>query len=140
MAGQGMVMYYVKVVPTSYASVKGELINTNQFSVTEHFRHTDTKTGQGLPGIDGTLCFALHRHAPRHATECWHAVFAGVFFFYELSPIMVRFTEQRKSFGHFITQLCAILGGVFTVAGMIDRLVFSGLRHLEKKLSINKLT
>ncbi len=41
----------------------------------------------------------------------------------ELSPIMVHFTEQRKSLLHFLTQLCAILGGVFTVSGMLDRIV-----------------
>jgi hypothetical protein len=34
----------------------------------------------------------------------------GAFIFYELSPIMVRFTETRPSFAHFLTQLCAILG------------------------------
>ena len=67
-----------------------------QFSVTEHFRSVSSREGQGLP---------------------------GVFFFYELSPIMVKFTETRKSLPHFLTQLCAILGGVFTVAGMLDRLV-----------------
>lgn len=34
---------------------------------------------------------------------------------------------------------CAILGGVFTVAGIIDRIVFSSMRHIEKKMSLNKL-
>ena len=41
---------------------------------------------------------------------------------------------------HFLTQLCAILGGVFTVAGMVDRLVYSSLKSFEKKLSLNKLS
>ena len=36
---------------------------------------------------------------------------------------MVNISETRKSLLHFLTQLCAILGGVFTVAGMVDRLV-----------------
>lgn len=35
---------------------------------------------------------------------------------------MVQFTESRKSFTHFLTQLCAILGGVITVSGMLDRI------------------
>jgi hypothetical protein len=38
-----------------------------------------------------------------------------VFFFYDLSPIMVRYVEQRKSFLHFLTSVCAVVGGVFTV-------------------------
>jgi hypothetical protein len=94
--GGGMYMYYVKVVPTTYDSLAGGIIHTNQFSVTEHFRPVSAREGQGLP---------------------------GVFFFYELSPIMVQFTEERKSLLHFLTQLCAILGGVFTVSGMLDRVV-----------------
>jgi hypothetical protein len=35
---------------------------------------------------------------------------------------MVKFTESRKSFTHFLTQLCAILGGVITVSGLVDRI------------------
>jgi len=111
-------MYYAKVVPTAYDYINGEALKTNQFSVTEHYRPLRTNAG-GMGGDGGGL--------------------PGVFFFYELSPIMVRFEERKKSFFHFITQLCAILGGVFTVAGMVDRLVYSSMRHLQKKLDVGKL-
>src|SRR5687768_637945 len=97
-----------------------DVCSTNQFSVTEHFRRIGAKEGQGLPGARCLLVWLALTHASR----------AGVFVFYELSPIMVRFTETRESFSHFLTQLCAILGGVFTVAGIIDRIIYSGLRHL----------
>jgi hypothetical protein len=43
---------------------------------------------------------------------------------YDLSPIMVKFTEKQRSFAHFLTSVCAIVGGVFTVAGIIDSLVY----------------
>lgn len=36
-------------------------------------------------------------------------------FHYELSPMQVVITENRRSFSHFITNVCAIIGGVFTV-------------------------
>jgi len=111
--GGGMFMYYAKVVPTTYNYISGKTVATNQFSVTEHFRRIQPREGQGLP---------------------------GVFVFYELSPIMVRFTESRSSFSHFLTQLCAILGGVFTVAGIVDRIVYHGIRHWEKKMEIGKLS
>jgi len=109
----GMFMYYAKVVPTVYNYLDGRVVDTNQFSVTEHFRTVKKTEGQGLP---------------------------GVFIFYELSPIMVQFTESRKSLPHFLTQLCAILGGVFTVAGMIDRIVYGAIKQIEKKMQINKLS
>jgi hypothetical protein len=111
--GSGMFSYYCKVVPTEYADISGKVIATNQFSVTEHFQATKQKQGQALP---------------------------GVFFFYELSPIMVRFTERRNSFPHFLTQLCAIIGGVFTVAGMIDKFLYHTIRHMEKKQGMGKLS
>ena len=38
-----------------------------------------------------------------------------MFFVYDLSPFMVRVTEHNVPFTHFLTGLCAIAGGVFTV-------------------------
>jgi len=110
----GMFMYYIKIVPTTYSHLTSiTATQTNQYSVTEHYRVTSAKDGQGLP---------------------------GVFFFYELSPIMVSISETRQGLLHFLTQLCAILGGVFTIAGMVDRLVYSSLKHWEKKLEMGKLS
>ena len=104
----------LSVVPTQYSHLTSlSPLQTNQYSVTEHYRQTNPKEGQGLP---------------------------GVFFFYELSPIMVHRAETRMGIFHFLTQLCAILGGVFTIAGMVDRLVYSSLKSWEKKFSINKLS
>ncbi|GAV69218.1 LOW QUALITY PROTEIN: COPIIcoated_ERV domain-containing protein, partial [Cephalotus follicularis] len=37
-------------------------------------------------------------------------------FHFELSPMQVLITENPKSFSHFITNVCAIIGGVFTVS------------------------
>ncbi|KAA8492776.1 Endoplasmic reticulum-Golgi intermediate compartment protein 3 [Porphyridium purpureum] len=108
----GMYEYFVKVVPTTFQGRFSSLIKTNQFSVTEFFRPSDpAKGGQLLP---------------------------GVFIFYDLSPITVQVEERRRSFFHFIVQLCAIVGGVYTVSGMLD----SSLYHLPKmmkKRNVGKL-
>ena len=52
-----------------------------------------------------------------------------MFFFYDISSIKVNRIEERKGFGQFLTSLCAIVGGVFTVMGMVD----SSLHSLRKK-------
>eukprot|EP00294_Goniomonas_avonlea_P016447 CAMPEP_0114560418 /NCGR_PEP_ID=MMETSP0114-20121206/11451_1 /TAXON_ID=31324 /ORGANISM="Goniomonas sp, Strain m" /LENGTH=323 /DNA_ID=CAMNT_0001745967 /DNA_START=286 /DNA_END=1257 /DNA_ORIENTATION=+ len=109
-ASSAMFQYFLKVVPTTYKYLNGETVKTNQFSVTEHFRSLDSGGMRGLP---------------------------GVFFFYDLSPIMVRFSEQRKSFLHFLTSVCAIVGGVFTVAGILDGVIYSS-QKLAKKMSLGK--
>jgi len=61
----------------------------------------------------------------------------GFFFMYDLSPIMVQFTEHRRSLAHFLTGVCAIIGGVFTVAGIIDSFVYS-IHTLQKKIELGK--
>lgn len=40
---------------------------------------------------------------------------------------------------HFVTTTCAIIGGVFTVAGIVDGLVHTGAR-LAKKVELGKHT
>ncbi len=106
-----MYQYFIKVVPTTYESLNGNVLNTNQYSVTEHFKPLKGENAHGLP---------------------------GVFFMYELSPIMVKFSETRKSFAHFLTSLCAIVGGVFTVAGMVDSVLYQSMRSLQKKIDLGK--
>lgn len=40
-----------------------------------------------------------------------------MYFVYDLSPIVVTIKENSRNFGHFITRLCAVLGGTFAVTG-----------------------
>ncbi|KAM6243059.1 endoplasmic reticulum-Golgi intermediate compartment protein 3-like isoform 3-T3 [Spheniscus humboldti] len=90
-----MFQYFVKVVPTVYMKVDGEVVRTNQFSVTRHEKIANGLLGdQGLP---------------------------GVFVLYELSPMMVKLTEKHRSFTHFLTGVCAIVGGIFTVSKVCRR-------------------
>ncbi|CAN6346381.1 unnamed protein product [Urochloa humidicola] len=106
----GTYQYFIKVVPTIYTDIRGRKINSNQFSVTEHFR-------------DGNV-----RPKPQ----------PGVFFFYDFSPIKVIFTEENRSLLHYLTNLCAIVGGVFTVSGIIDSFIYHGQKALKKKMELGK--
>jgi len=92
----GMYQYYVKIVPTTYERVDGSEIESNQYSVTEHLRHLSPGSGRGMP---------------------------GVYFYYQVSPISAQFVETRKPFMQFLTSTCAIIGGTFTVMGIIDVVV-----------------
>ncbi|XP_057637883.1 endoplasmic reticulum-Golgi intermediate compartment protein 3 isoform X1 [Chionomys nivalis] len=109
-----MFQYFVKVVPTVYMKVDGEVLRTNQFSVTRH-----EKVANGLLGDQGL---------------------PGVFVLYELSPMMVKLTEKHRSFTHFLTGVCAIIGGMFTVAGLIDSLIYHSTRAIQKKIDLGKTT
>ncbi|CAM6030099.1 unnamed protein product [Sphagnum balticum] len=111
-SAHGMYQYFIKVVPTLYTDIRGHKIATNQFSVTEHF----DRGGSGS------------RYIP------------GVFFIYDLSPIKVKFVEERVSFLHFLTTVCAIVGGVFTVSGIIDSFIYHGHGAIKKKVELGKLS
>ncbi|KAJ9182722.1 hypothetical protein P3X46_006682 [Hevea brasiliensis] len=58
-------------------------------------------------------------------------------FHFELSPMQVLITENPKSFSHFITNVCAIIGGVFTVAGILDSILHNTIRMM-KKIELGK--
>ena len=49
-------------------------------------------------------------------------------FSYQLSPMQVVVKEEKKAFYHFITTVCAIVGGVFTIAGILDSAVYTAVK------------
>jgi len=63
----------------------------------------------------------------------------AVYFRYDLSPVTVKFSLKKESFFHFLVQICAIIGGIFTVAGIIDSLIHKSVVHILKKAQIGKL-
>jgi len=63
----------------------------------------------------------------------------AIYFRYEFSPITVKFSERRKSFSHFLVQVCAIVGGVFTVLGIVNSVLHNTLRTVLKKAEMGKL-
>lgn len=59
-------------------------------------------------------------------------------FSHDMSPIQIVVTEAPKQFYRFVTSTCAVIGGVFTVAGIIDGVVHSGRAALKKKVDLGK--
>lgn len=50
------------------------------------------------------------------------------------------FLYSFSSFGHFATNVCAIIGGLFTVAGIIDSILNSSLHAIKKKIELGKFS
>lgn len=57
----------------------------------------------------------------------------AVYFRYDLSPITVQFTKRRQPFLHFLVQLCAIIGGVFSTIQFVSMFSNRSLHHVMKK-------
>ncbi|RNF16522.1 ERGIC and golgi family 3 [Trypanosoma conorhini] len=122
----GRFSYFVKVVPTQYQVASllgvGKVVESNQYSVTHHFTAS-----------------------PRNGSAAAEAgtnpqLVPGVFITYDLSPIKVFVLETHpySSFVHLLLQLCAVGGGVFTVAGIVDAAVFHGVRRVQRKMQEGK--
>mmetsp|Transcript_38373 Transcript_38373/g.108535 ORF Transcript_38373/g.108535 Transcript_38373/m.108535 type:complete len:371 (+) Transcript_38373:101-1213(+) len=102
--GAYMFHYYIKLVPTLFTG-QDRVVYTHQYSVSDTGKNVMVRKDEltGLP---------------------------GVFLVYEFTPFMVQKIEKVVPLSHFLTNVCAIIGGVFTVAGMIDAILYNGLRKL----------
>lgn len=102
-----MFQYYLKVVPTLYVHLnRTDPIFSHQFSVTTNQKDV-TVAASGLPG------FFVH---------------------YEFSPLMIKYEERQQSWSSFLVSLCAIIGGLFTVASLIDAFLYTSSRVLMTKM------
>jgi len=96
--GAFMFHYYIKLVPTLFHGRWGAETYTNQYSVTESAKNVQDRSGEllGLP---------------------------GVFIVYDFSPFLMRKTERAKPWSYIFTSICAIIGGVFTIATLVEMMV-----------------
>lgn len=59
-------------------------------------------------------------------------------FSFDLSPMRVLVLETTRSFTHFLTSVCAIVGGVFTMLGIFDAVLHHSIQRIEQKITLNK--
>lgn len=104
--------HYLKVVPQRRVAVDGRVSDTFQYSTNyNEFRPTDLKP---------------------HAADPQQRLVPNAVFSYDISPYRVVHREERQSLGSFLTQLCAIVGGCFTVFGLIDSALFYGVKAVKQ--------
>ena len=113
----GVFQYFVKIVPTNYTDRRGYVTSSNQYTYTEKF----VPIGEGSDAEKAKGLEAQHGNGHRHPAII--KALPGVFVVYNLSPFIVHRTEEVQSFFHFLVRVSAIVGGVFTVSGLVDKLV-----------------
>ena len=62
-----------------------------------------------------------------------------IIFNYEVAPFAVMYTNAHENFLQFLISMCGIIGGIFTIAEIIDSCIHSGSKILFKS-RINKLS
>lgn len=122
----GVHMYYVKVIPTIFlgsgaggskatssndSNGKQQRLVTNQFSATNQFR-------------------------PAIVNGQRQNILPGVFFVYDVSPFQVTVTEVRTPLLHVLTSTFAILGGILTLARLLDALLYQGHKAARSRMGV----
>ena len=105
--------HYLKVVPFRYEFVDGETQRTYLYKAN------------------------YNEYKPRKLE--WYEGFADAYvdtdlvpnaaFHFDISPVMVVMNEETQSFSSFVTKICAVIGGIYTVVGLLDSVLRQVLRQ-----------
>ena len=63
----------------------------------------------------------------------------SLYFRYDISPITVEYKQYKETFLNFFINICAIIGGVFTITGIIDSIIHKSVMILLRKAEMNKI-
>ncbi|CAO3600769.1 unnamed protein product [Absidia cylindrospora] len=102
--------YFLKIVSTEVIALSGNIFDTSQYTVTAEDRTLSPYSG-GLP---------------------------GVFFMMDMSPMQIIYRQNQRSFISLITSVLGIAGGIFTVGGLIDGIMYKAEREFKRKVELGK--
>merc|ERR1719483_16276 len=103
--------YELQIVPVSYTTVFGSLFYSNHYSF--------TMVKQPL-------------RSRRPGDFDWKPGLPGVFFMFSFSPYMIKLDVLRPRFLKFIMRIAAIVGGVYTVSTLADRVGFYAFWRIKR--------
>eukprot|EP00511_Aplanochytrium_stocchinoi_P003613 CAMPEP_0204837296 /NCGR_PEP_ID=MMETSP1346-20131115/27355_1 /ASSEMBLY_ACC=CAM_ASM_000771 /TAXON_ID=215587 /ORGANISM="Aplanochytrium stocchinoi, Strain GSBS06" /LENGTH=368 /DNA_ID=CAMNT_0051972611 /DNA_START=126 /DNA_END=1232 /DNA_ORIENTATION=+ len=86
------VRYFLQVIPTTFSFTTGLFITGNQISATQLVRRINAQES-----------------------------LSDIVFSYESAPLRMGYRQNSKSLGQFFTNVCAIVGGFYSVTGILDQ-------------------
>lgn len=110
----------MQLVPTQFRRLDGHVFNTHQYSVTEYFT---TAKARAVNVRLSPLAARRMRYAHALAWQANENILPAVFFSYDFSPVTLTIEQQRRPLLHFLTRVCAVVGGVFAICGMLAKLL-----------------
>jgi hypothetical protein len=57
----------------------------------------------------------------------------------DFGVVQVHYTEKQMPFYHFMTEICAIVGGAITFTGLLDGIIYRSEQVIRKKMELGKL-
>ncbi|KAM7333210.1 hypothetical protein ACRRTK_006530 [Alexandromys fortis] len=139
--------YILKIVPTVYEDKSGKQRYSYQYTVANktprragHFTFQFSVLAPLCGQAQASVAFVLITLSHQEYVAYSHTgrIIPAIWFRYDLSPITVKYTERRQPLYRFITTICAIIGGTFTVAGILDSCIFTA-SEAWKKIQLGKI-
>jgi len=119
-----------------FSALSGSIHVTHQNVTQEHYLKV-VRTEVRRNGVQLPLS-ASYQYTVTNAQFAEEQESPSAKFSFDLSPMQVMVMEETRSFGHFITSVCAIIGGVFTMIGIFDAVLHHSVRAIEHKMNLNK--
>jgi hypothetical protein len=103
----------------------------NPIDGTEKIDHVDSKVYEYYLKVVPTTyiditgeSLSVHQFTSNSNENVNGRMITAIFFRYDISPILIRITQYQQQFFHFFIQICAIVGGLFTVMGIVDHFLY----------------
>ncbi|QPG73779.1 hypothetical protein FOA43_001093 [Brettanomyces nanus] len=109
--------YFLKVVNTRFEYMDGEVLETNEFSVSQHDRPLKGGRDDDHPNT-------IHARGG----------LPGVFFYFDISPMkIINREEHKKTWSAFILSVCSAVAGILTVFQILDKTIWTAHKILKEK-------
>eukprot|EP00316_Scyphosphaera_apsteinii_P012253 CAMPEP_0119341400 /NCGR_PEP_ID=MMETSP1333-20130426/102337_1 /TAXON_ID=418940 /ORGANISM="Scyphosphaera apsteinii, Strain RCC1455" /LENGTH=407 /DNA_ID=CAMNT_0007353357 /DNA_START=374 /DNA_END=1597 /DNA_ORIENTATION=+ len=108
--------HYLKVVPFHHHSLNGEVTQTYLYKANYNEyrpRKLEWFEGKADAHVDTQLV-------------------PNAVFYYDISPVKVVVQEETQAFASFITKICAVIGGIYTVVGLFDNVIYHSSQGMKK--------
>lgn len=103
--------YYCNVVPTTYRF--NSVLNKKEMHLYQFTANSNRITSTTSPSI---------------------------YIRYGLSPVTVRYEDFHITFASFIVNTMGIVGGLFTLAGIVESIFYHGIQKIKRKIELGKFS
>ena len=131
-----MYQYFVNAIPTTYTDIKKNVTNTYQYLIHFYFYFPQISNSTSISSLSGKEQWLTTRITETHhirPLQEMSSLMPGIYFVYEFSPLRSGIKETHLPLFELLTSLCAILGGVFTMMGLIDGIMYSVGKKAERR-------
>ena len=135
----GAVQYFVKVVPTTHTQfVDAAFDQASPYGGAGAGRKDDDEKSRRKRKEVTTWssAFSVAEHVRSPAGDGFDP--PGVFFFYDVSPLRVKHSVSRPAFASFVASACAVVGGVWSVAGAAEAALAAQRAARARKVELGK--